>query len=151
MMRHAVLFEVPISIKLFVEGGWSIIDSVAMGTLGKYVLHAIDGMRCPLHIPQMLRRVRGLFGTFFYIAEVVGDFCRLFDLSQATKAIGEHVDRRFCCDRGRRSSEVLAFFVRGFVIPLDRAIDDGLGDPFCILAGSVADGVGGGSQWGEGS
>ena len=88
MMRHAVLFEVPISIKLFVEGGWSIIDSVAMGTLGKYVLHAIDGMRCPLHIPQMLRRVRGLFGTFFYIAEVVGDLCCFFDLSERAEAIG---------------------------------------------------------------
>ena len=54
-------------------------------------------------------------------------------------------------NRGRRSAEVFAFFVGGFVVPLDRAIDDGLGDPFCILAGSVADGVRGGAQWGEGS
>ena len=42
----------------------------------------------PLHIPQMLRRVRGSLGTFFYIAEVVGDLCRLFDLSERTEAVG---------------------------------------------------------------
>ena len=151
MMRHAVLFEVPVSIKLFLEGGWSIIDSVAMGTLGKYVLHAIDGMRPPLHLPQMLRRMCGLFGPLFQIAEVVGDLCCLFDLSERAEAIGHDVDRRFCCNRGRCSTEILTFFVGGFLIPLDLAIDDGLPDPFCILAVRVADGVRGGAQLCEGS
>ena len=42
----------------------------------------------PLHIPQMLRRMRGLFGTLFQIAEVGGDFCCFFDLSERAEAIG---------------------------------------------------------------
>jgi len=42
----------------------------------------------PLHIPQMLRRVRGSLGTCFYIVKVVGDIRRLFDLSERTEAVG---------------------------------------------------------------
>ena len=51
-------------------------------------IRPLCGVYRPLHLPQMFRRVRGLFGTFFYIAEVVGDLCCLFDLSERAEAIG---------------------------------------------------------------